>query len=155
MQSSNRRRRCQQPESTAHDRTMEITDPAGVLFSVDVCGAFSSCLSCSFRPVMLWSWICNTEGLVDRHSWKKIIDFKLWLRTTNTCIFFHYDRSVLFRRRRHLRILFLLWVYWVCVLAPKTEAKISCFLGDLRSLVRFVSFWKKQAKSEWVKSNHL
>ncbi len=29
------------------------------------------------------------------------------------------------------------------------------FLGDLRSLVRFVSFWKKQAKSEWAKSNHL
>ncbi len=29
------------------------------------------------------------------------------------------------------------------------------FLGDLRSLVRFVSFWKKRAKSEWAKSNHL
>ncbi len=29
------------------------------------------------------------------------------------------------------------------------------FLGDLRSLVRFVSFWKKQAKLEQAKSNHL
>ncbi len=31
----------------------------------------------------------------------------------------------------------------------------SRFLGDLRSLVRFVSFWKKRAKSEQVKSNYL
>ena len=29
------------------------------------------------------------------------------------------------------------------------------FLDDLRSLVRFVSFWKKRAKSEQAKSNHL
>ncbi len=29
------------------------------------------------------------------------------------------------------------------------------FLGDLRSLVRFVSFWKKPAKSKQAKSNHL
>ncbi len=28
-------------------------------------------------------------------------------------------------------------------------------LVDLRSLVRFVSFWKKRAKSEQAKSNHL
>ncbi len=38
------------------------------------------------------------------------------------------------------------------------EEKVFCFdmfLGDLRSLVRFVSFWKKPAKSEQAKSNHL
>ncbi len=35
------------------------------------------------------------------------------------------------------------------------DANFTRFLGDLRSLVRFVSFWKKRAKSEWAKSNHL
>ncbi len=35
------------------------------------------------------------------------------------------------------------------------QPKAKQFLGDLRSLVRFVSFWKKRAKLEWVKSNHL
>ncbi len=38
----------------------------------------------------------------------------------------------------------------VCVIPQPDQ-----FLGDLRSLVRFVSFWKKRAKSEQAKSNHL
>ncbi len=37
----------------------------------------------------------------------------------------------------------------------KAKKTVNYFLGDLRSLVRFVSFWKKQAKLEWAKSNHL
>ncbi len=36
-----------------------------------------------------------------------------------------------------------------------TGSSMELFLGDLRSLVRFVSFWKKRVKLDLAKSNHL
>ncbi len=95
-----------------------------------------SIISCECKR---WNTLAPFE-----HQWWGSLQFKWSHQITHYCS--ASNRAV---GRRAV------WVAQGITPLPLQVLQYGAFLGDLRSLVRFVSFWKKRAKSEWAKSNHL